>query len=288
MAISCVVVAVDGSSPSLHAVSWAAEEASRRGVRLVVVHACLRERYEGDTPDEEEPASERKVVHELLAAAVERARRRCPDVAVEAEVLPQETVSALLGLDHLSPLLVLGWRGHGGLAGLLLGSVSLQVASRATYPVVVVRGDPDHRRPWHGGVVLGAGPNGTAQELIGFAVEAAALRRTELHLVHAWHPDAVIPGRAVREDAGAPAQHARELLAAVVLPDTPDGVTVRRSCAPGGAASVLLRAGADAHLIVVGAQPRHGRHRGLQLGPVNHAVLHHAPCAVAVVPCPDV
>ena len=46
---------------------------------------------------------------------------------------------------------------------------------------------------------------------------------------------------------------------------------------------MLLQTGANAHLIVVGAHRRHGEW-GLQLGPVNHAVLHHAPCAVAVVP----
>ena len=286
MAISCVVAAVDGSSASLHAVDWAAEEASRRGVGLVVAHACVWERYERDTPDEDEAVSERKEVHVLLATAVERARERRPAVAVEAEVLPQETVPALLGLGHLSPLLVLGSRGHGGFAGLLLGSVSLRVAARAAYPVVVVRGDPDHRKPWHGGVVLGAGPHGTEKAVIDFAVEAAALRQTELHLVYAWQPEAGIPGLPVRPNAGAAAQRARELMASITLPDMPDGVKVRRSTAPGGAARVLLQAGADAHLIVVGARRRDGQW-GLQLGPVNHAVLHHAPCAVAVVPCQE-
>ena len=284
MTISCVVVAVDGSAQSLHAVDWAVEEAARRRVALLIVHACVWERYEQDTSDEDEPFSERKVVHALLKVAVERARQRRPDVAVEAEVLPQETVSALLGLGHLSPLLVLGSRGHGGFAGLLLGSVSLRVTARATYPVVVVRGDPDHRKPWHGGVVLGAGPRGTDQAVVDFAVEAAVLRGTELHLVHAWHPEAAVPGLPVPKDAGAPAQCARELLASVVLPDTLAGVKVRRSTAPGGAAKVLLQTGADAHLIVVGAHRRQGGW-GLQLGPVNHALLHHAPCAVAVVPC---
>ena len=272
MRISCVVVAVDGSPQSLHAVDWAAEEASRRGVRLLVVHASVRERYEWDTSDEDDAASERKEVHALMAAAVERARGRRPQVAVEAEVLPQETVPALLGLGHLSPMLVVGSRGHGGFAGLLLGSVSLRVAARAAYPVVVVRGDPDRRNAWHGAVVLGVGANGTARQVVDFAVEAASLRRTELHLIHAWNPD-----------AGGSAQHARELVAAVPLPHAAAGVTVHRSCAPGGAASVLLRAAGDARLLVIGARPRHG-HWGLQLGPVDHAVLHYAPCAVAIVP----
>ncbi len=178
---------------------------------------------------------------------------------------------------------MLGSRGHGALTGALLGSVSLEVVSRAAFPVVVVRGDPAHRAPWHGGVVLAAGPHGTAQAAIDFAVQEAALRRTALHVLHAWWPEREPHGPPVYAHAGAAAQRARELVAAVGLPSAPAGVRLGRNCAPGSAASVLLKAGADAHLLVVGAERRPGGN-GHRLGPVNHAVLHHAVCAVAVVP----
>ena len=102
MAIRCVVAAVDGSPESLRAVDWAADEASRRGVRLLLIHACVWERYEQGTEDEDDPASVRTEVRTFLGSAAERATKRCPQAVVDTEVIPQETVSALLGLRHLS------------------------------------------------------------------------------------------------------------------------------------------------------------------------------------------
>lgn len=60
-------------------------------------------------------------------------------------------------------------------------------------------------------------------------------------------------------------------------------VAVRHEAVEGQARAALLDASATADLIVVGARRRPG-HTGLQLGPVNHAVLHHAACPVTVVP----
>ncbi|MGW0654357.1 universal stress protein, partial [Streptomyces umbrinus] len=66
-----IVVGVDGSEPSLHAVDWAADEAVRHGVPLRVVHASLWERYEGaalaDTP---EVASDAVTGHDLAESVV--------------------------------------------------------------------------------------------------------------------------------------------------------------------------------------------------------------------------
>src|SRR5690348_17948253 len=98
MPITCVVAAVDGSPASLYALDWASDEADRRGVRLLVVHACLRERYELDGDEEDDPASEHALVHSMLTDAVLRARARRPGIPVDTEILPQETVPALLGL----------------------------------------------------------------------------------------------------------------------------------------------------------------------------------------------
>ncbi|MFB7511191.1 universal stress protein, partial [Streptomyces broussonetiae] len=62
-------------------------------------------------------------------------------------------------------------------------------------------------------------------------------------------------------------------------------VEIRRHVVEGPAHRVLLDATAEADLIVVGAQRRHG-HFGLQLGRIAHTLLHHARCPVAVVPQP--
>jgi nucleotide-binding universal stress UspA family protein len=60
-------------------------------------------------------------------------------------------------------------------------------------------------------------------------------------------------------------------------------VTVRREALEGPAREALLGAAVTADLLLVGARRRDGSF-GMQLGPVNHAVLHHASCPVAVVP----
>ena len=271
MSIACVVAAVDGSPESLHAVDWAADEAARRDVRLLLVNACLWERYELPESDEGDPTSVRAMADDLMVTSLRRATARHPDLEVQSEVIPEETVPALLGLRRLGPLLVLGSRGHGGFAGLLLGSVSLRVAGRAGYPVVVVRGpvlDPSHR---HGRIVLGVGTDDHHSRAASFAVEEAQLWDAGLDLVQA-SPQGVAA--------------AQERLDALRLPDAQAaGLKVRRHAVQGSPAKALLTAAADADLLVVGARSRHG-HPGLDLGSVNHAVLHHAPCPVAVLPVP--
>ncbi|MCM2430092.1 universal stress protein [Streptomyces sp. RKAG337] len=283
MTIACVVAAVDGSPESLRAVDWAADDAFRRGLGLRLVHACLWERYEQETLDDSELAPERKAVQEILDSAGERAVKRRPGVPVETELLAEDVLSALLGLQRHSPLLVLGTRGHGGFPGLLLGSVALRVTARAAYPVVVVRGEGAPAEPGHRRVVLGVGPHDVSAA-VDLAVEEAVAGHADLELVHAWHPDVDLSGMSVLMDVGAASDRARSLLNAVRLPDLGDTeVEVRRKAEQARPAPALLRAAAGADLLVVGAHRRRG-HPGLQLGSVNHAMLHHAPCPVAVVP----
>lgn len=60
-------------------------------------------------------------------------------------------------------------------------------------------------------------------------------------------------------------------------------MVIHRSVAQGPAHQVLIEAAENAELLVVGARRSSGWH-GLQLGPVDHAVLHYSPCPVAIVP----
>ncbi|MFJ1705032.1 universal stress protein [Kitasatospora sp. NPDC088346] len=283
MAIRCVVAAVDGSPESLLALDWAADDAARRKVPLRLVHACLWERYEAETDDEDEPLSVRTEVHRLLASALARANARQPGVPAVTEVLPQDPVPALTGLGELEPLVVLGERGHGGFEGMLLGSVGLRVAARAPYPVVVVRGGSVAGRGGAGRVVLAVDEDAAATAAAAaFAVEQARLREAELELVHAWRPDSFLSGGSVLMTDTTPEDLAGRLVATVELPGA-GGLTVRREARRGRPAKVLLAAADGAELVVLGAGRRHG-HGGLQLGSVSHAVLHHAHCPVAVVP----
>lgn len=266
-----LVVGVDGSEASLEAVDWAADEAARHEVPLRLLHA---DEAGHDASD-------------LIAAASERAGKRAPGVRLSSEVLSEDAASALAGEGRNALALVVGSRGLGGLAGLLLGSVSLAVAARADCPVVVVRGGEEHRHGRFGCVVVGVEDGEGSGTAVDFAFREARVRRCRLLAVHAWSVPVGNPGP---PGLSGYALQALDRPPAQVLADALHGpeqrypdVPVSSEVVEGSARQALLRAASAADLLVVGARRRHG-HVGLQLGLVNHAVLHHAPCPIAVVP----
>ncbi|MFF7523020.1 universal stress protein [Streptomyces pseudovenezuelae] len=104
-----LVVGVDGSEPCLEAVDWAAaEEALRHSVPLHLVPAAAGDR---GPPD-------------VIRAATERARKRAPTVQLSSEVLREDAIAALVANGRNAFALVLGPRGLGDLASMLLGAVS--------------------------------------------------------------------------------------------------------------------------------------------------------------------
>lgn len=135
-----IVVGVDHSPSSVHALGWAAEEAELRSCPLVPV--LVREPAgigSGTVADSTDlarlEASER-------AALIAAARKHHPSLAVEPEILSGHAAHALLQLTGPGDLVVLGARGRGGFRSLLLGSTSTAVAEHARCPVVVIR--PPH------------------------------------------------------------------------------------------------------------------------------------------------
>lgn len=287
-----LVVGVDGSASSLLAVDWAVAEAVRHGVPLRLVHASLWERYEGTMPpfSPGRGPSGQDLDEQIIAAAAERARLADPDVKVTTDVLPEDTVSALLREGRTAFALVTGHRGRGELSGLLLGSTGLAVASRAECPVIVVRGERSNLEGTHRRVALGVGDAGDSSAAVAFAFREAGLRGGRLEAVHAWRcPARELPDfPAYAGEVADPHRHEAEryldgVLRAPAL-EYPD-IAVRRGIREGAARDALLDAALTADLLVVGARRRHGS-LGMQLGPVNHAVLHHAACPVAVVPQP--
>ncbi|MEU9760178.1 universal stress protein [Streptomyces sp. NPDC047985] len=291
-----VAVGVDGSEGSLRALDWAAAEAARSGLPLRVLHASLWEHYEGAhaASDPERPADESLAEH-LVAEAGERARRLGPEVDVEAEVLPEDPVVALVAESHEAAVVVVGSRGRGRIAEMLLGSVSLTLANRSHCPVVVVPERAPTTPPRPGRVVVGISDAEKPTAALFFALAQARARHGELVAVRAWRS----PAHEARSHpllVGSPtaAHHrqAEEHLEAVLAELDPTGssdVTVRRSVVQGPTHQRLLEAAEGAELLVVGASRigrRHGHHtaHAQHLGPVNHAMLHYAPCPVAVVP----
>ncbi|MGW7381737.1 universal stress protein [Streptomyces sp. NPDC054794] len=266
-----VVVGVDGSEASLEAVDWAADEAVRHGVPLHILHAATGGREASD----------------LITAASERARQGAPTVRLSSQVSHEDAASALIGTSRNAFALVLGSRGLGDLADLLLGSVSLAVAARADCPVVVVRGEVSHRDARFGNIVVGVEDEESSGTALEFAFREAQVRRCRLVVVHAWSapsgafstPQA--PSWPLEAHLRSPAQVLDDALRKPT--ERYRDALVERRLIEAPARQALLEGASGADLLVVGARPRLVR-RGLQLGLINHALLHHAPCPTAVVP----
>jgi nucleotide-binding universal stress UspA family protein len=125
-----VTVGVDASEPSLVALGFAAERAARRRVPLRVLHAWTPgPDAEAGVPDE------RAAVEE----AVEPWRRTFPELDLTVDLVGGSPAATLIEASRSAQLVVVGSRGRGGLAGMLLGSVSQQVIQHAGCPVAVVR-----------------------------------------------------------------------------------------------------------------------------------------------------
>jgi nucleotide-binding universal stress UspA family protein len=291
-----LVVGVDGSESGLRAVEWAAEEASRHGLPLRIVHASLWERYEAAVlADTAEAAPDVVTEHDLaegiVAQAADRARKRVESLEISTDVVPQDPATALLREAGGATAVVTGARGKGPIKELLLGSVGLSVAARAACPVVVVRGSPRNRDGTNGLVVLGVGGPATGPAAARFAFREAAARRGTLEAVRVWRRPAhrTPPHPLLR---GAPG-HQREEDAATLIEETLAAVgdapaegfrpSVQRTVVEGSVRQVLLERSAAADLLVVGAPRRHAR-LGPQLGHVGHTLLHHADCPVVIVP----
>ena len=152
-----IVVGVDGSAGSQRALRWAADEAVRTGRELVVTHAYEWPMAGARFPVAGEYADDlQRVAEDIVAAAVEDAARHAPGVVVRGETVVGSAgvVLAQCGVDDM---VVVGNRGRGGFASLMLGSVGHHVVTHARATVVVVRGRADADA---GPVVIGvdAGP----------------------------------------------------------------------------------------------------------------------------------
>lgn len=132
-----VLLGIDGSPASEEATALAFDEASRRGVPLVALHAWsdvgVFPSLDADWRDYEQQGQE--VLAERLAGWQER----YPDVAVQRRVVGYQPARWLLTEAEQAQLVVVGSRGRGGFPGLLAGSVSSTVAQSASTPVIVVR-----------------------------------------------------------------------------------------------------------------------------------------------------
>jgi len=286
MSAKPIVAASDGSEESLRAVDWAAREAVLRGAPLRIVSApgLLPRMAASQGHSEYETVSDviRDESDYALTAATARAAKVAPDLLIDADHLSGAPAEAVTEAGSGALMLVVGSRGVGAFAGLVLGSVSRYAATHASSPVVVVREEigAAHRQV---GVGIGGLEGNTAA--LTFAFEEAALRKASLVAIHAWHtPQSDISRAGV--SLTAPGRNALEAEATRQLdalldewrekyPDVP----VSHDVVHGHPGRILSGLSARADLVVLG---RHPAHHGP--GAVIHAVLNHAHGPIVTVP----
>lgn len=282
----CVVAGVDDSVHGEHALDWAADVADQEHRVLAVVHSedPMSGLY-GASPgmvavDWSDFLAAAREAHEQVAArAVDRARRRRPGLEVQQVV---DTVDPRLRLAADSThahLLVVGTRGRGPVASLVLGSVSGALLRAASCPVVVVRDAP--RTPPARGqrdrreVVVAVDGSPDSHAVLEFGFDHASRTGRPVRVVHlVWtHPT---------DEARASSQ---VLLAETVagLGERFPDVTWTSTVLAGPLADTIVDALHDAALIVVGRHRARSRDRLLYRSTAS-TVLEHAPCPVAVVP----
>jgi nucleotide-binding universal stress UspA family protein len=138
-----VAVGVDGSPGSFTALGAAFEAAAARGARLSVVRAFRpgTPAWPRDVPPPEVLNAEtaHAALYDELGRAVSTWSEKYPDVAVDCLVLPGDAAKVLDDVSMGAQLVVVGSRGHGGFAGLLLGSVGGHLIHHAECPVLIAR-----------------------------------------------------------------------------------------------------------------------------------------------------
>jgi nucleotide-binding universal stress UspA family protein len=191
-------------------------------------------------------------------------------------------------LEAPADLLVVGARGHGGFRGLLLGSVSEQCLHHSKVPVAVIRHGARHTTRANR-IVVGIDGSASSHRALQWAVLEANRRGARLDVVVAWDVPftEIIPSRAalpgIEEFEGSADELLDRALAGEDLSQIGD--RLHRIVEHGGAARVLLDHAEDADLLVVGSRGN-GLVRRALLGSIATQVVHHAPCAVVVVPDP--
>ncbi|GGT28173.1 universal stress protein [Streptomyces chromofuscus] len=290
-----VIAAFDGSPDSLRALDWAFDAARGRAAPLRVVHVrqyAVRVPADVAVARLPEPADD-----PVLARARAHVAQRADAPAVEY-LGPEGTPAVVLpDLGAEAQVLVLGSRGRGGFARLLLGSNGLAAARDAECPVVVVPRpgrEVDDAPPQEPGprVVVGLNVDGPDDAALAFAFQEAALRRARLQAVAAYPWPVQLWAGAAGEllptgiDQDAVENEARALAEGFLTPHRRrhPGVRAEARVVPGDAAANLVAYSLDAELVVVGRHRRRLLAPARLMGSVTHAVLLHAASPVAVVP----
>jgi len=284
-----VLVGIDGSDHSRKALDWAITEARGRGLPLHLLHA-LETGVAVWSPMMATPA-DLGDQRWILESSLNHVHAVAPELPVTSVITTGPASVALDKAAAEADTLVLGARGRGVLASILLGSTSLHAATHAPCPVVVVR-DADEEDQGHDRlprrVVVGFDGSHLSDDALAYAFAAASHRQRELDIVMAWNTDDLATYQLVptiaEEVRAAAAHHRRELAAAAAAPwsDKYPDVEVNIDVVADAPAQALIDRSFHADLVVVGSRGL-GSVRGALLGSVSAEVLRHAHSPVAVI-----
>lgn len=274
-----IAVGIDGSRTAERAMLWAADEASLRGVELLIVHA-------GDIGSRARRAAVTDYGRALMLdaqAAVHDSNATCE---VATFLVDEEPVQLLTWLSEQADLIVVGSHGLSRGMATALGSVAYQVAAHARCPVAIVPStwEPagNGRRP----IVVGvsATPGGLAA--LNYAFTEATRRGVAVTAVRSWaRPDWKPESALVLYETGdrfeARQAERAELVLRPVRNAHPE-VEVSTVVTGEPVEAALLSASQDADLLVLGCRSLDGR-RLPRLGQTTSRLAHQAACPVIVV-----
>jgi nucleotide-binding universal stress UspA family protein len=274
------VVGVDSTPTSHAAVEWAVAEAVARKAPLHIVHSWVWPHLAPWlTSADREMHDDLARAGETLISSYRIAARNAGATEITSEVregAPREVLSAL---SKQAQLLVVGSRHLGGLARTVLGSTSRAVAGESSCPTIVVTGSSGAPRR-AGRLIVGISTAPSDEPVLQFAFDYAQDHGLPIHALFCWDTDDTpLPRLPIP-------QSTRAWLGESIagwrgrFPDVPVQASVRVAQPVAG----LLDAADDDAMIVVGRRAHRPPLLGSHLGAVGLGVVHHAGCAVAIVP----
>jgi len=295
-----ILVGVDGSAASLHALDWAAQEAIVHGLGLRLVCGYALPSFAAASLDGGYAALDDSAIRAGAEAVVADAAERVASVGVPltSHVMVGDASAVLIDESARVQLAVVGTRGGGGFAERLLGTVSAALPAHAHCPTIVVptrrlakgappEDEPPVIRPVQR-VVVGLDGSPQAELALHWAIREARAWEAELVAVTgvplasatgalSWLPAAIDHDQVIQD-----VRAAVDVLIDRVAATEPDAPAIKRKVLDGTGAQLLTEISGETDLLVVGSRGR-GGFTGLLLGSTSQAVLHHAPCPVMVI-----
>jgi nucleotide-binding universal stress UspA family protein len=267
-----IVVGVDGSAQSRLALRRAAALADATGAKLVVVEA-----WSGGDPAAA-GATDERLRQELAGATTDLLGDRVANLDIEFEALRGSAAGAILERVTPEGSLVLGSRGRGGFAGLLLGSVSRECIEHASCPVMVVR----HERDLPGAaapILVGHDGSPSSARALEWAAGLAPATHAEVIVGHAWQAgSSEVRPRLHRRLSTAAHQSVNQWAQAVSPPARPLEVEGEPRME-----LVDLSQRVNAGLLVVGRRGA-GKVRALRMGSVASYLVTNSTIPIAIIP----